>query len=269
MALAIQKRVWEIVEVAAPGDRLSKLFDISILILISFNVLAVILESVQSLQAKYALLFSSFEIFSVAVFTIEYLSRIWSCVIDPRFNKAVTGRLKFAFHPMAIIDLLAILPFYLPFVGFDLRFIRVLRLFRIIRVAKIGRYYSSLQLIKNVFISKKEELVLTSFVMVLLLIIAANIMFYCENAVQPDAFPNIPATMWWAVATLTTVGYGDIYPVTVIGKLFASIIAILGIGMFALPTGILGAGFVEEIQKRNRKNTKCPHCGKELPDNIS
>ena len=165
---------------------------------------------------------------------------------------------------MSIIDLLAILPFYLPFFGIDLRSFRVLRLLRIFRIAKVGRYYSSLNLIKHVFQNKREELILTSVLMVLLLIVSSSLLYYCENAVQPDAFSSIPATMWWAVATLTTVGYGDMYPVTFMGKLCASVIAVLGIGMFALPTGILGAEFVETIQKHKKQKKICPHCGKEL-----
>ena len=96
-----------------------------------------------------------------------------------------------------------------------------------------------------------------------LIIISSSLLYYCEHSVQPETFSSIPATMWWSVATLTTVGYGDIYPVTVLGKLCASVIAVLGIGMFALPTGILGAGFVEAVQK-NRRPSACPHCGKEL-----
>lgn len=115
-------------------------------------------------------------------------------------------------------------------------------------IAKLGRYYSSLQLIRNVIRSKKEELVLTTAIMFLLLILSASVVYYCENSYQPETFSSIPSTMWWAIATLTTVGYGDMYPITALGKFFASIIAILGVGMFALPTGIIGSGFVEEVQ---------------------
>jgi len=260
----IRKRTWEIVEAAKDGDAASRTFDIAILTLIFLNVLAVIIGSVQSIHAKFGTFLDVFELVSVIIFTVEYLSRLWSCTIDARFSRPVGGRLRFAFRAMPLIDLLAILPFYLPFLGVDLRTLRVLRLLRILRVVKVGRYYSSLQLIKNVLKSKKEELVLTSAVMVLLLVISSSVLFYCENSVQPDAFSSIPATMWWAVATLTTVGYGDIYPVTMLGKFCAGIIAILGIGMFALPTGIIGAGFVEEIEKSKDEQAKCLHCGKEL-----
>ena len=155
-------------------------------------------------------------------------------------------------------------PFYLPFCGVDLRTLRVLRLLRVIRVAKVGRYYSSLHLIRHGFLAKKEELILTSALMAFLLVISSSVLYYCENAVQPEVFSSIPATMWWSVATLTTVGYGDMYPVTLIGKFCASIIAVLGIGMFALPTGILGAGFVEAIQRHKEPRQICPHCGKDI-----
>ncbi len=259
-----RQRMWEIVEAAKAGDTASRTFDIAILSLIFLNVIAVIIGSIQSVQERWGVFLNAFEVVSVAVFTVEYLARLWSCTADPRFGSTIRGPIRHAFRAMSIIDLLAILPFYLPFLGIDLRSLRVLRLLRILRVAKAGRYYSSLNLIKHVFQNKKEELILTSALMGLLLVVSSSVLYYCENAVQPDAFSSIPATMWWAVATLTTVGYGDMYPITLLGKLCASIIAVLGIGMFALPTGILGAGFVEAIQKHKEPKEVCPHCGKEL-----
>lgn len=260
----IRKRTWEIVEVARAGDKASRIFDITILALILLNVIAVIIGSVQLVQVRFGFFLEMFEVVSVIIFTIEYGARLWSCTVDSSLPGPITGRIRFALRAMSIIDLLAILPFYLPFIGADLRSLRVLRLLRIFRVAKVGRYYSSLNLIKQVFKSKKEELILSSSLMCLLLVASSSLLYYCENPVQPDAFSSIPATMWWAVATLTTVGYGDMYPVTLLGKFFASIIAILGIGMFALPTGILGAGFVEAIQEEKKSKRACPHCGKEL-----
>lgn len=180
------------------------------------------------------------------------------------YSGIVTGRLRFIIKPLPVIDLLAILPFYLSFVPIDLRFIRVFRLFRIFRVAKLGRYSSSVRLLGRVVRNKKEELVITGMVMILLVVLTSSFMYFAENEAQPNKFPDIPTTMWWSVVTLTTVGYGDVYPVTGTGKFFAAIIAILGIGMFALPTGILGAGFVEEIQKRRSKKPVCSHCGREV-----
>lgn len=260
----LQKRIWEIVEAAKPGDNPSRIFDISILILITLNVIAVIVGSVQSIQERFSGFLDMFEVVSVVVFTIEYVARLWSCTTAPRFQGSIKGRIRFLAHGMSMIDLLAILPFYLPFWGVDLRTLRVLRLLRVVRITKIGRYYSSLNLIRDVFKAKKEELILTSFLMGLLLVLSSSILYFCENEIQPKTFSSIPATMWWAVATLTTVGYGDMYPVTLLGKSCASIIAILGIGMFALPTGILGAGFVEALQKKKMSKKSCPHCGKEI-----
>jgi len=261
-----RKRTWEIVEVAGFGDTASRAFDIFIIALVFLNVAAVIVGTVQSVHARWGGPLRVFEIMSVAVFTIEYAARLWSCTADERFKHPVLGRLRCALQPMLIIDLLAILPFFCPFLGMDLRGLRSLRLLRILRIAKVGRYYSSLNLIKQVIRSKKEELVLTLALLILLLIMASSLLYYCENEAQPDKFSSIPATMWWAVATLTTVGYGDIFPITAIGKFCASSIAILGIGVFALPTGILGAGFVEVIQERKAhpQPSACPHCGKKI-----
>lgn len=259
-----RKRIWEIVEAAKPGDKASRAFDIAILTLIFLNVVAVIIGSVQSVQHQWGAWLNDFEFVSVAAFSLEYAARLWSCTTDEDYSGPLVGRIRFSLRAMSIIDLCAILPFYLPFLGIDLRSLRVLRLFRIVRVAKVGRYYSSLNLIQEVFRAKREELVLSTMLMGLLLVVSSTLLYYCENGAQPKVFSSIPATMWWAVATLTTVGYGDMYPVTLLGKLCASLIAVLGIGMFALPTGILGAGFVEAIQNRKQTRKICPHCGKEI-----
>ena len=260
----IQQRTWQIVEVAGERDRASQVFDSVILSLILLNVVAVIVGSVQAVQERFAGLLGAFEAVSVLVFTVEYAARAWSCTVDRRFRSPLVGRIRFALRPMSIVDLLAFLPFYLPFFGADLRTLRVLRLLRIVRVVKIGRYYKTLDLIRQVVQAKKEELVLTTAMMGLLLVVSSSVLYHCENAVQPEEFSSIPATMWWAVATLTTVGYGDMFPVTALGRACAGIIAVLGIGMFALPTGILGAGFVEAIGTQKQEPTKCPHCGREI-----
>lgn len=262
--MRLRQRVWEILDVAKPGDLYSRVFNVFILILIFLNVLAVIIGTVKPIQERYELAFHWFEVFSITVFSIEYIVRVWSCVSRKEYSNPVVGRLRFMAKPMSIIDLFAVLPFYMAFVPFDLRFIRALRLFRLFRIAKLGRYSSSVRLFGRVFRNKKEELIITIMVMLLLVVLASSSMYYAENEAQPDKFPDIPATMWWSVVTLTTVGYGDIYPITPLGKFLGMIIAILGIGMFALPTGILGASFVEEIQKQKSKRAVCPHCGKEI-----
>lgn len=261
--ISIKKRTWDILESAKSDDKVSHIFDIAILTLIFLNVIATIIGSVQAIQKQWGVFFNVFETISIIIFTLEYIARLWSCTVSSQFNSRFFGRFCFALRAMSIIDLLSILPFYLPFVGIDLRSLRVLRLLRFFRIAKVCRYYSALNLIKRVLQSKKEELVLTSVLMSILLVVSSSLLYYCENGVQPNAFSSIPATMWWSVATLSTVGYGDMVPITIMGKFCASIISILGIGMFTLPTGILGAGFVEEIQKKKGQEV-CPHCGKNL-----
>jgi voltage-gated potassium channel len=256
-----RKRVYEILDVAKSGDNLSRGFDIFIITLIALNIIALNLESVESIEVLYPQIFTIFEYISVIIFSIEYSFRIWSCVENQSYKSPIRGRLHFAITPLALIDLFAILPFYIPFVGFDLRFLRVVRLMRIARIAKVGRYSKSIQTLQRVLGAKKEQLVSAVFILLLLLIMASSMMYFAEKDIQPERFSSIPASMWWAVATLTTVGYGDVYPVTQLGKLMASVIAILGIGMFALPTGIIGAGFVEEIERNKSEPRICPKCG--------
>lgn len=237
-----------------------------ITLLIVINVFAVMLESVTSIHGPNKKLFYYFEVFSVIIFTIEYLIRIWTADIQYPKLSGIKAKLKFIFSFMGLIDLLAILPFYLPMlISVDLRMLRILRLIRIFRIFKITRYSKSLQMISEVFRRKKEDLFLTLFVTFLLLLVSSCLMFYIEHDSQPEAFPNMFQSFWWAVATLTTVGYGDVYPITGMGKFMSGIIALLGIGLVALPTGIISAGFIEIMEERNiTKTAKCPHCRKDL-----
>ncbi len=255
----VKKRLWEILTGEHRKDIVSRIFNGFIIILIIVNIIGFILQTEKSINAKYGQELYYLEIISVIIFTIEYICRLVSCSYVAKY-KGFSGFVNFIFSPMAIVDLMAILPFYLPFLGLDLRIVRILRLFRIFRIFKIGRYYSSLNMMKNVLVKKKEELVLTTVIMFTMLLLSATLMYYAERDIQPDKFSSIPDAMWWAVITLTTVGYGDVTPLTIAGKVCCSIVAILGIGFFALPIGILGAGFVEEVG--NRKIQKlCPHCG--------
>lgn len=259
----IKQRVWEIVEAAQSGDTVSRVFDIFLVSIILLNVIAVIFGSVIAIQQQYGPELYVFEVFSVSIFTVEYIARLWSCTVLEQYRSPIMGRLRFALRPFLIIDLLAILPFFLPFLGMDLRVVRALRIVRLLRILKLGRYNSALREIGRAISSKREELILTTIVLVLLLIISSSLMYFAENQAQPEAFPDIPSAMWWSVVTLTTVGYGDVYPITLAGKVLASVIAVLGIGMVALPTGIIGASFVEGVEQKRKKKTsiKCPHCG--------
>jgi voltage-gated potassium channel len=187
-----------------------------------------------------------------------------TCVSQIEYSRPVIGRLRFMLRPIAIIDLPAVLPFCLTFFTADLRFIRAPRLIRLFRMGKLSRYSSSVRLFGRVFRNKKEELLVTMTVMLMMIIMSASFMYFAENEAQPDKFPDIPSTVWWAVMTLTTVGYCDVFQITPLGKCLTMAIAILGIGMFALPVGVFGAGFVEEIQKQKAGKTICPHCRGEI-----
>ncbi len=264
----IKQRIWEVLEPAGDGDRTSRFCDVFILALIALNVLAVIIETIPYVHEHHATPLRIFDLVSVIIFTIEYFLRIATCTVDPRYGNHFSGRLRFALRPISLIDLFAILPFYLPFVGVDPRALRMIRLMRIFRILKAVRYVSSLELIKRVLHSKREELAVTFFIMMFLIVISATVLYYCEFPVQPEHFSSIPASMWWSIATLTTIGYGDIYPITIIGKICASIIALLGIALFALPTAILGAGFIEQIH-RKKNLEKCQICGKEFKTDSS
>ncbi len=263
----LRRRIWQVVEPHTAGDLHSRLFDLIIIALILLNIVAVIIESVASVQARYGEALRLFEIFSVAVFSVEYLLRMWSVTADPRYSRPVAGRLRFAVRPLPLVDLLAILPYYLSLFGVDLRVLRALRIMRLLRIAKLGRYYSAFHIITRVIRHQKESLILTLSVLLILLIISSALMYHAEHGAQPDNFPDIPTTMWWSIVTLTTVGYGDVYPITGAGRLLAAIISVFGIGMVALPAGIIGSGFVEEIQRqREQEEGRCPHCGKVIDE---
>jgi len=264
----IKRRIYALVETVSYDELTVQkydFFDIFIVVLIILNIASVILETVQSLHTRYAHAFKDFEIFSVIIFTGEYILRVWSCTEVEKYKVPVWGRIKFMFSFLAIVDLFSFLPFYLPmFIPFDMRFLRGFRLFRLVRVLKIGRYSEALRLFGRVLNAKKAELLTAVFAIFILLIISSSLLYFVEHEAQPTKFKNIPEAMWWGVVTLTTVGYGDIYPITTLGKVFASIISLLGIGLFALPAGILSAGFVEEIKTKKEPVKKCPHCGAKL-----
>jgi len=243
-----RRRIFEIVEVAQPGDKASQAFDISIAALIVLNIAAVILESVKPVYELIPAVFYWTEFVSVAVFSLEYLLRVWSAVELRQWRQPFTGRMRFALTPLAIIDLAAIAPFYLPLLGVDLRALRVFRLVRLLRMLKLVRYSESLGVLGRVFKRASHQLVLVATGVLGVLLLASCFMYYVEYPTQPEAFSSIPAAAWWAVSALTTVGYGDVVPVTAVGRLIAGVISVLGVAIFALPTAILGAAFVEEMR---------------------
>ena len=247
-----RKRVWTLLEPADEKDKASRITDIFLVTLIFFNILMVILETVENLYMNYNSFFRYFEFFSVTVFSIEYIGRLWSCVENKAKNESDgKARIQYIFSFSAIIDAIAILPSLLAFLfpTVDLRFVRALR---IIRLLKFSRYSSSINTLLVVLWDQRKSFGAAFFILFIILIISSSGMYLVEKDIQPEKFGSIPQSMWWSIVTLTTVGYGDVYPVTSMGKFFGSIIIILGIGTVALPSGILASAFTEHT-KRNQK----------------
>lgn len=265
----IQKRTFEIIQSANDGDRTSRLFDLFIMFLIIMNSISIMIDTFQ-LPKMIKTTLQIIDLTTSIIFSVEYLLRIWTAPLLYPCKTSLSARIRYIFSFMAIIDLLAILPFYLPMVlPFNLKSLRLLRITRLLRIFKMNRYTKALNKVGAVFRAKSSQLVSSMLVVFMLIILSSILMFNIENAAQPEAFTNIFDSMWWAVATFTTVGYGDIYPITIMGKFLSAIIAFLGIGLVAVPTGIISAGFVEQIDtqhgiKENSDKHYCPYCGKYL-----
>lgn len=247
----IRRRLHHIVEAGIAHKPIQRAYDAFIMGLIFANVCAVALETVEGLAHAYGAFFDGFEIFSVAVFTVEYVVRVWVAVEDPRgrYRHPVWGRLKHMLTPLALIDLLAIAPFFLQaFFAIDLRALRVLRL---LRVLKLTRYAGALDTLLRVLYEERQPLLAAVSIMMILLVFLSGIVYFLEHEAQPKAFASIPHAMWWGMATLTTVGYGDIVPITPMGKIVGGFVTLMGLGMFALPAAILGSGFARVAKERD------------------
>ena len=248
---SLRKRIWEILEKGNSNDKVSFYSDIFLITLIIFNIIAVLLETVESIYSKYALEFLIFERFSTVVFLIEYILRIWVCVEDKIKNNKLITRLKYASTWPAIIDLLAVLSGLLPMI-FEVD-LRILRALRMLRLLKFSRYFKVMNLLLGVLKEEKQSFLAAMFLLTIAMLIASTGIYLFEKDAQPDKFSSIPEAMWWAIATLTTIGYGDVTPVTGMGKFFGAIIAIIGIGVVALPSGILASGFTDQLKRRQAK----------------
>ena len=249
MSHTLRKQIAHILSVDAGGPW-SRLVDYSLITLIVLNVFAIIMESVPSFAAKYHDALIGFEVFSVMVFSVEFILRVWSSIDTKEYQhlSPVKARLAYLCSPMALVDILAILPFYLMmFISIDLRFLRVIRL---LRIFKLTRYYGAMNLIISVFKEEAGAFLAAFFVLMMLLVLASSGIYLLEHTIQPEVFGTIPDAMWWAMATLTTVGYGDAVPITPLGKLFGAFITIIGVGMVALPAGILASGFSDLVHRR-------------------
>lgn len=262
--MTLRRRLYLTLEPTEKGGIIERIFETMLIVIIVLNIIAIILDSVPSIQEQYHSLFVYFEDFSVAFFTLEYVSRLYAIVENPKYKHPLYGRLRYAKTSMAIVDLLAILPFYLTFFPLDLRFLRIFRLMALFRMFKITRYMQAMNIFKKVIAERKEQLVLSFIFIIFVLIIISFFMFLVEREAQPEKFGSIPDAMWWGMATLTTVGYGDVVPITPIGKFLGGIFAISGVAILALPAGILSSGFFELLHSPKARKHTCPHCGKDF-----
>ena len=253
--LSLRKKTFELLDIRST-TLTGKIIDWFLMTLIAANVIAVIMETEPWLYQQYQTYLYWLEIFSVLVFTIEYILRLWSCPDNPAYKNTILkiARLKYSVTPMAIIDLIAIIPFYLAFLtNIDLRFLRVLRL---LRIFKLTRYSEAMTTLLKVLKEEINSFAAAIFIMIVIMIIAASGIFLVEHDDQPEVFGSIPQSMWWSIVTLTTVGYGDIYPISTLGKMFAAVIMIAGVGLVALPTGILASGFSDNLHRNREKLSK-------------
>ncbi|HEY9808793.1 MAG TPA: ion transporter [Halomicronema sp.] len=250
----IKRRVYEVLEGSESQDWLSRLDDFSVTFLVVLDVADFILKTSPSFYSHYQLSLLSIERVALVYFTILYVLQVWSCTVDARYSHPIKGRLKYIFTPLVLIDLMAILPFYLMAIFPQFVLIEFLEVFRLLRLLKLIRYSESLRTILRVLGNKRQELFMTFLEVLILLVFSSSLMYFAENKAQPEAFSSISGAMWWGVVTLTTVGYGDVYPITAMGKFFGSMLAFIGIGLFALPAGIIASGFSEEVQRKKELN---------------
>ena len=244
-----RKRIFDIIQIGNKSDLVSRLFDYSIVTIIILNITATFLSTFEELSA-FGGLIDAVELITVILFTIEYILRLITCDYLYKDKSRGMSLICFIFSFYGLIDLLSFLPYYLPFfIPQGIVAFRMFRVIRIFRLFKINAQYDAFNVIINVLVNKKNQLI-SSMVMILIFMTSSSMLMYSiEHEAQPGAFQNAFSGIWWAVSTLLTVGYGDIYPVTPIGQLLAIIIAFLGVGMVAIPTGIISAGFVEEYNK--------------------
>jgi voltage-gated potassium channel len=248
---ALRRRLYEILERGSVGDRTSTIVDRALMLLIVINLIAVVLESVPEIANQYSRWFTAIELMSLAVFTVEYLLRLWVAVEHAPYAhlRPSVARLKYATSPAGMVDLLAILPFWFAFALPDE--FRVILVFRIIRFLKIARYSPAMRSLLDVLYSERRALFGCVVILLGTTLIAGSLAHMVERDAQPDKFGTIPDAMWWAIVTLGTIGYGDVVPVTMAGKLIAGATIFLGLVMIALPVGIIANGFADEVHRRD------------------
>jgi voltage-gated potassium channel len=252
-----RRRLAVIFEDEEPRDAVTRVFNLALALLIVANVAGVVLESVESLHDRFASAFDGFEAAATAVFATEYVLRAWACVDfvhDARYRDPLWGRLRYLRSFFALVDLLSVLPALLGFFGAaDLR---VLRLLRLLRMFKLVRHSTTFGLLFAVLREEAQSISALLFVLLLTVTVAGSLMFMIEGPEQPAVFTSIPVAMWWAIETLTTVGYGDIVPITAAGRMLGGVVSIVGIGTLALFSGLITVGFLDQLRMYRERHAK-------------
>lgn len=234
--------------------------------LILASAAVTVLESEPLLHEGNEFAFLALESVFATIFLVEYVARLWAAAENPKYGPGLAGRLRYAASPAALLDLVALCPLLFAFAGTEAFLLRLFRLLRILRLAKLGRYSSAFTAISEALRSRRHELVMSLGIASLLLLVSSTLLYLAEGGVQPDVFGSIPRAMWWSVATLTTVGYGDVYPLTALGKVLAGMTAVTGIGLIAMPTGILAAAFSDAmVRRRNAEERSGEERGNDEP----
>lgn len=251
---SVRVRIYQLLEPTAwPHPGLSPVNRIISVVILAATATAVI-ESEPTIHSGREWAFSIAELLFTSIFVLEYVVRLWVAGEDARYQ-GFLGRLRYAVTPAAIIDLLSVSPLLLTFLGTEAFLLRLFRLLRILRVARLGRFSRAFDAITTALHSRRYELIMSVGVAAMLLLVSSTVLYMIEGQAQPDTFGSIPRTMWWSIATLTTVGYGDVYPTTALGQFFAGVTAITGIGLIAMPTGILAAAFSDALQMQRTANS--------------
>ena len=249
-------RLFHILHKPEPDSAVTRNVNYLLAAVILINCVAVALESVPAIHTPHRALFSEFEILSTGLFIVEYLLRLWVCVEREEFKAPLAGRLKYALRPLPLLDLIVIVTLWAPW---DLRFLRIFRLSRLLRVLRLDGLDRSLQSVLAAVRRRRNLLVMSLLAMGISIYCLAAMLYFVEYPAQPEVFSSIPATLWWSVVTLTTIGYGDMAPVTSLGKVLAGMAMLIGIGVFALPTAIITAAILEADRD---PAPNCRHCGK-------
>lgn len=267
MIQEIRQYLYATMEVPSSIDNQGWNYEVFMMVLIFLNAIAMIIGTVSSIQLQYDWFLIPFEYFSIIIFTIEYILLLWVCTENKEYSDPVMGRIRYAMTPIAIINLVSVLPAFIPFLApFDLRALRMIRLFRVFRILKLSKYSDSLKTLFKALDAKKEQLLMTFLIIIFLVFMASIFIYYAENGDNPSpAFSDIPHTIWWGMVKLSPISEESGYPITGGGKMIASGLALLEIGIFAIPAGIMASAFEEQIRiDRDEKDRRLKECEIEL-----